>query len=624
MKTMHKLSVLFLVLFLVFLLVTGCGSQSGNQSVSEDPGIVEHDGDTPAPPPGVSHDVVDSDEDPDGSIGEYLEIHPMISEETIKADTDDESMGHASVPRESASRREGEIVDYFSVESSGRGYSSQASNVKAASHDDNEEYFSWLKFMQESDENLQMVLPLDYSERCILRVLDSYGAPVMNQQVSLQNSQGETIWEGITYANGETVLFPKAFFNNNMERCHVAIPDYQVVQPLIPDLDGICTITLTTEREPLQQIPVDIAFVLDGTGSMSDEIQQLKDVLFSIHARLQSASQQADFRFAIVLYRDVHDDKPLEIIPFTGDVDEFEHQLAQLSADGGGDTPEDLQQGLYSALYELEWRDGGIRAAFVIADAPPHTDYEQQFDYNSLSAEANRKSIRIHCIGASGLDASGEYIFRQIAATSYGQFIFLTYGETGESDGLASEEDPGRVSHHTGANYNSRRLDDIVVDLIRRDLSYQIDIPLLTSDTPDPESQSDMLSLRLENLWEQITHQIELRSPDSLVVVLLPFDNQLQDSSLSIYLHDLSIETIVQCEQLSLVERERLADILQEHGLVLSGLIEPENAMELGNLLNSDVIFMGRIYRLGTDRIVHVRAVEAETAQIIAAARVRV
>jgi hypothetical protein len=48
----------------------------------------------------------------------------------------------------------------------------------------------------------------------------------------------------------------------------------------------------------------------------------------------------------------------------------------------------------------------------------------------------------------------------------------MTYGETGESSGAGTTTDPGLVSHHTGANYNSRNLDDIVVDNVKREIYY--------------------------------------------------------------------------------------------------------------------------------------------------------
>jgi hypothetical protein len=327
----------------------------------------------------------------------------------------------------------------------------------------------------------------------------------------------------------------------------------------------------------------------------------------------------------MVVYRDRGDNVPLQVIPFTADVDSFEIALSYVRAQGGGDTPEDLQNGLVAALDSLDWRGGGIRNAFVIGDAPPHTDYGQRLDYLWAGREANSRAIRFHMIGASGLPLNGECIFRQIAVTAYGQFIFLTYGETGESAGSGTPSDPGKVSHHTGGNWASRRLDDIVVDLVRRDLAYQVSVPLLASDSPQPSDQQEHLGTRLQNLWDQMSRQFSAYSTDTLTAVLLPFENALQDSStLAEYLRDLSTEVLVKTGAVRLVERDRLDEVLREQELSAGGLVNPSQAVELGNLLNSRLVLTGKVYRLGTDRVVHVRAIDSETAQIIAAARVRV
>mgnify|MGYP000208115186 CR=1 FL=1 len=56
-------------------------------------------------------------------------------------------------------------------------------------------------------------------------------------------------------------------------------------------------------------------------------------------------------------------------------------------------------------------------------------------------------------------------MLRQIAQFTGGRYIFLTYGESGESDGGT----PATVSHHTGSNWQSRDLDAIVMKAIARD-----------------------------------------------------------------------------------------------------------------------------------------------------------
>jgi len=509
----------------------------------------------------------------------------------------------------------------------------QAAQVRAGAHDDNEEYPMWLDFVEQHAGPLlarqpSLVLPADYRDRAIVRIVDATGAPTMNVPFHLEDASGNAIWSGRTYASGESVVYPRALFRAGAEpitRIVVVQPAGEIRAGWQPGLDGIVTVAIAGERPSPRRLPVDIAFVVDATGSMGDEIDQLRDVLFSIHRRLQNASPQAHLRFGMIVYRDRGDAVPLQVVRFTADVDSFEVALSQVRAQGGGDGPEDLQSALVAALDSLDWNADGIRNAFVVADAPPHSDYGQPFTYLTTSAAANGRAIRLHTIGASGLPLDGECIFRQIAATTYGQFIFLTYGESGESEGAGIASDPGKVSHHTGSNWASRRLDDIVVDLVRRDMAYQVEVSLLTTDSPAPTDQPEHLHLRLANLWEQMTRQIAAYSPDTLTALLLPFENALPDSSaLAEYLRDLSTEVLVRNGGVRLVERDRLDAVLREQQLSAGGLVDRSQAVELGHLLNSRLVLTGKVYRLGTDRVVHVRAIDAETAQIVAAARVRV
>ena len=496
--------------------------------------------------------------------------------------------------------------------------------VRAAAHDDNEEYLTWLEYMDGAGD-IAGVMKRNYTDRVIVRIVDAEGRPVMNRLFQIETADRTLLWTGRTCANGECVVYPHAFFGESpADDAHLVLDGIENPLPWQPEKNGILTVELAEQRQQMGRVPVDIAFVMDATGSMGDEIQQLKDVLFSIHTRLMTASDRADLRFGLVAYRDRRDRTPLEVVPFTGDIDSFQVAIAGLIASGGGDYPEDLQNGLQVALDDLAWREGGIRAVFVVADAPPHTDYGQQQDYLWAAETAGARATRIHMIGASGLRPGGEYIFRQIAAASYGQFIFLTYGERSESSGAGTAADPGRVSHHTGENFTSRMLDDIVVDLIRKDLAYQVEIPILATDDPPPAAQNDMLSLRMDNLWGQICRQIAATGQDSLTAVLLPFENGLPDTSLCRYLRDLSTEKLVGRETLVLVERDRLDAVLSEQNLSVSGLTATNEMVELGNLLNSRLLLLGRVYRLGTDRVMHVRAVDIETARVIAAARVRV
>jgi hypothetical protein len=77
--------------------------------------------------------------------------------------------------------------------------------------------------------------------------------------------------------------------------------------------------------------------------------------------------------------------------------------LERLYADGGGDEPEDLQTALDVAMHQLKWRSDALRIGFIITDAPPHTDYGQQYNYLEAMKESLSRGIKWVTVGAGGL-----------------------------------------------------------------------------------------------------------------------------------------------------------------------------------------------------------------------------
>lgn len=82
--------------------------------------------------------------------------------------------------------------------------------------------------------------------------------------------------------------------------------------------------------------------------------------------------------------------------------------LAELTADGGGDTPEDVLSGIKAALEELEWDLGPDteRQVFILAEAPPHLDYKEGPRSDSLIEQAVSRRIVINAIGCRSRGAS--------------------------------------------------------------------------------------------------------------------------------------------------------------------------------------------------------------------------
>ena len=174
---------------------------------------------------------------------------------------------------------------------------------------------------------------------------------------------------------------------------------------------------------------VDVVFLLDATGSMGDEIQAVKGRIRAMISDIALGDPAPDVRFGIVAYRDRGDDYTTRVYPLTSNIDLIVDNLDEIEANGGGDYPESLNEGLHVAVQEMEWdRTSNVaRLVFLIADAPPHMDYVDDFDYRDEAQQAAQSGIVVHAIGASGLDEKGERVFRQITADTQGEFQWLVY-----------------------------------------------------------------------------------------------------------------------------------------------------------------------------------------------------
>jgi Mg-chelatase subunit ChlD len=168
---------------------------------------------------------------------------------------------------------------------------------------------------------------------------------------------------------------------------------------------------------------MDVALVIDTTGSMGDEMAYLQAELDSIVARLKQDAGNLDLRIGVVLYRDEGDDYVVRSSPLTRDVASIRSMLAAQDADGGGDTPEAVDQAMAAAA-TLDWRPNAAKALVLVADAPPHDDRHNA----TLDATGALRSqgVQIVPIAASGVEATAQYMMRTMAALTQGRYIFLT------------------------------------------------------------------------------------------------------------------------------------------------------------------------------------------------------
>jgi hypothetical protein len=185
-----------------------------------------------------------------------------------------------------------------------------------------------------------------------------------------------------------------------------------------------------------------------------------------------------DIQYGLVAYKDYGDEYVTQVYPFTSDANQFQTNLMQLSAGGGGDTPEDLASGFKSALRELKWRGSDtIQLMFVVTDASAQL-YNNGYTYMDGVKEAASRGIKIHSLAASGLDPAGEYMLRQASQITMGRFIFLTYDANAPVLASAAGDDRpdlnvGEAKDPQGiGEYTVETLPELVLRLIREEVAY--------------------------------------------------------------------------------------------------------------------------------------------------------
>ena len=347
----------------------------------------------------------------------------------------------------------------------------QVTTLKAGEIDDNADWDTYLLYRRESLDNFgDWVHDVDVTGRRIIRVTDAQGKPILGATVSIFS--GETlINQTRTYADGRTLWLPNAHPNEQATGNTIITVEKDGVSSSInlslvrlagPNID------FSLDMQPSREaVKLDVMFLLDATGSMSDEIAQLQENILSISQQIDDMGD-VDVRFGLVHYRDRDDAYITQVLEFTPDVTAFQRELNRVRADGGGDTPESLNAGLHDALHNVEWRgEDTIKLVFLVADAPPHLDYPDDSDYAVDMLYAAEQGIKIHPIASSGLDNIGEYIFRQIGQTTMGRFIFLTY--EGGTSGTAGDE---RTDLEAGEqDYTVDFLDGLVVRLVEEEIN---------------------------------------------------------------------------------------------------------------------------------------------------------
>jgi len=268
-------------------------------------------------------------------------------------------------------------------------------------------------------------VPVD--DRIVITVVNDQGEPIPNAKVTIKGSAQQVLLSAPTASDGRLLFFPVNDGATSGDPLSLTIepPAGQSLAPLtvaVPSTNE-WNLVLPQAVKVLPQA-LDLAFVVDSTGSMSDELEYVKVEIQGIADTIQANFGPLDVQYALIVYRDIGDLYVTKSFDFTGDLQVFKANLLAQHAAGGGDYPEAMDDALV-AMNDLSWRNGNVtRVAFLIADAPPHHS-----DGVAVLAQADlarRSGVKIYPVAGSGVADEAEYFMRQAAELTLGRYLFLT------------------------------------------------------------------------------------------------------------------------------------------------------------------------------------------------------
>ena len=223
---------------------------------------------------------------------------------------------------------------------------------------------------------------------------------------------------------------------------------FQAYRASVGQLPGLPGFTATEQQDahaaslqaPSAKSALDIAIVIDTTGSMGDEITWLQSEFAAITHAVEARFPGVPQRYALVDYRDVTDSFIVRGVDFGSSASWFEGQLQTLNANGGGDFPESPDQALARAGL-LSWSSSPNTAKLVfwVADAPHHDD--KAADLTAAVRTLAGAGVHVYPVASSGVDELTEYTMRATAQVTHGRYLFLT-----DDSGVGNEHKEPSVS----------------------------------------------------------------------------------------------------------------------------------------------------------------------------------
>ena len=347
-----------------------------------------------------------------------------------------------------------------SIETSPGGESYGSGTLTAGELNDFNKFNAWTDLVKGELASYKKVWNMSTNQRFSVMLTNEEDGAVIDATVVLTDEKDNILWKTRSNNVGRAELwsgFSDESTKNGMSLKVTYDGTIYEAQKLVPPTKGVNYLQLPVHC--FQPSTVDIAFVVDATGSMGDEINYLKAELHNVIEEVESQNDELTFNTASVFYKDVTDDYVTVRSNFSNNLDETISFIQDQQHSGGGDMPEAVDSALSEAVRELKWSENArARILFLVLDAPPHGDEVSIQRMKNAITIAAQKGIRIVPVICSGANKSNEYLMRTTSLATNGTYIFLTDHSGVGGSHIAPSTDEYEVTY----------LNDLMKDVINR------------------------------------------------------------------------------------------------------------------------------------------------------------
>src|SRR5690606_6448806 len=254
-------------------------------------------------------------------------------------------------------------------------------------------------------------------------VVNGLDKPMAGVRIHLRNQQDSILWSTISDMHGCAELF-----RMNNEKFSDLYLEYEYLSKrskikLQKDL-GKQSIHIKLNAPCRTVSKANIAFVVDATGSMGDEIQFLQSDLLSVLEGVETRNSDFSIKYASVFYRDLGEEYTTRAFDFETRSNDLISFIEKQRAGGGQGNFAAVDSALMKTL-DLSWEtDANVKLIFLFLDAPPRQNNIEK--YKNAIRKAAEAGIKIIPVSGSGLDRKTEFLLKFTAILTNGTYTFIT------------------------------------------------------------------------------------------------------------------------------------------------------------------------------------------------------